>query len=34
MFHDGIHIWTEIQRPMTMPTTPQNMEERIKPFIV
>jgi len=34
MFHDGTHIWIEIQSPIIMPTTPQKMEEIINPFIV
>ena len=31
---DGSHIWIEIQSPMTMPTTPQKIEEAINPFTV
>jgi hypothetical protein len=34
MFSDGIHICTEIQSPITIPTTPQKIEETIKPFTV
>jgi hypothetical protein len=34
MFSDGIHIWTEIQSPITIPTTPQKIEETINPFTV
>jgi hypothetical protein len=34
MFHDGSHICTEIQRPITIPTTPQKIDETMKPFTV
>jgi hypothetical protein len=34
IFQDGAHIWMDIQRPITIPTTPQKIEEMMKPCTV